>query len=218
MSLRGNSAFDSEALMAYEAGYRWQARKNLSMDVAVFYNNYDNIYTTSPNTNLNNFDQFFVNGKQGDGHGVEAAVNWKTNSWLSLFFTYTWQEMELHWKDLLVIHTGSLGQDFATATTPRHQAAIRSAVDFAEHWQFNSWLRYVDAIKGRNVADPAPLVPIDAYFLLDANLIWKPRKGLEVMLAGQNLLNSSQLQYTSELITPPTKIDRGVYGKVTWNF
>ena len=34
----------------------------------------------------------------------------------------------------------------------------------------------------------------------------------------QNLLYTSQLKYTSELITPPTKIDRGVYGKVTWSF
>ncbi len=34
----------------------------------------------------------------------------------------------------------------------------------------------------------------------------------------QSLLNTSQLQYTSELTTPPTKIDRGVYGKITWNF
>jgi hypothetical protein len=65
--------------------------------------------------------------------------------------------------------------------------------------------------------DLATLIPVDSYFLLDANLIWKPRKGLEIMLAGQNLFNSSQLQYVSELITPPIKIERAVYGKVTWN-
>ena len=65
--------------------------------------------------------------------------------------------------------------------------------------------------------DLATLIPVDSYFLLDANLLWKPRKGLEIMLAGQNLLNSSQLQYVSELITPPIKMERAVYGKVTWN-
>jgi iron complex outermembrane receptor protein len=38
------------------------------------------------------------------------------------------------------------------------------------------------------------------------------------MFAGQNLLNTSQLQYIAELITPATEIERGFYGKVTWNF
>ena len=59
---------------------------------------------------------------------------------------------------------------------------------------------------------------MDAYFNLDANLIWKPRKDLEVMFAGQNLFNSSQLEYIAEFITPPTEIERSVYIKVTWNF
>jgi hypothetical protein len=38
------------------------------------------------------------------------------------------------------------------------------------------------------------------------------------MLAGQNLLNSSQFQYFAELMTPPTEIERVIYGKVTWSF
>jgi hypothetical protein len=38
------------------------------------------------------------------------------------------------------------------------------------------------------------------------------------MLAGRNLLNSSQLEYASELITPATEIDRSFYVKLTWNF
>jgi hypothetical protein len=38
------------------------------------------------------------------------------------------------------------------------------------------------------------------------------------MLSGQNLLNSSQLYYYSEHLTPPTEIERSVYMKVTLNF
>ena len=43
---------------------------------------------------------------------------------------------------------------------------------------------------------------IDSYVVLDANLIWTPNKHLELMLAGQNLLSSSQLQYRSEYSDP----------------
>ena len=59
---------------------------------------------------------------------------------------------------------------------------------------------------------------IDGYVLLDANVIWTPNKHLELMLAGQNLLNSSQQQYRSEYSTPGTEIERGGYGKLTWKF
>jgi hypothetical protein len=47
--------------------------------------------------------------------------------------------------------------------------------------------------------------------------VWKPRKNLEIMPDGRNLLNSSQLEYIAELITPATEIERSVYCKVTWN-
>ncbi len=217
-SLRGNAEFGSESLVAYEAGYRWQARKNLSLDVAVYYNDYDDLYTTVPSSNPYSFDQDFANAREGHGDGVEVAVNWKTNPWLSLIFTYSWQELELKNADVSVVTGTLLGEDPVSSAIPKNQASVRSAIDFAEHWQFNCWLRYVDAIKGRNVVDPTALIPIDAYFLLDANLIWKPKKDLEVMFAGQNLLNSNQLEYVSELITPPTEIERGFFGKVTWRF
>ena len=216
IKLLGDSAFGSESLIAYEAGYRWQARKNLSLDVAVYHNDYNDIYAI--NTNSTSLDQSFVNAREGQGDGVETAVNWKTNSWLSLIFTYTWQELELRTKDPSLLASWGRNDDFTSTSSPQHQASVRSAIDFTEHWQFNWWLRYVDAIKCRNTIDPNTLIPVDAHFLLDANLIWKPQKGLEIMLAGQNLLNSNQLEYVSEIITPPTKIERGVYGKVTWTF
>ena len=38
------------------------------------------------------------------------------------------------------------------------------------------------------------------------------------MLAGQNLLEPSRLQYALEVATPPTEIERSVYAKITWRF
>jgi len=217
--LLGNADFGSESLIAYEAGYRWQARKNLSVDVAVYYNDYDDLFTTFSSSDPANLDQLLVNAREGHGEGVEIALNWKTNPWLSLIFTYTWQELELNVADGLV-PTGInlLGEDPTAAASPKQQASVRSAIDFAENWQFNCWLRYVDAIKGRNLLNPTVLIPIDSYFLLDTNLIWKPKKDLEVMFAGQNLLNSRQVEYISELVTLPTEIERGFFAKVTWMF
>src|SRR5438874_1148306 len=44
----GSHQFNSEDLLAYELGYRVQATKNLSLDIATFYNNYSNLRTAEP--------------------------------------------------------------------------------------------------------------------------------------------------------------------------
>jgi iron complex outermembrane receptor protein len=76
-----------------------------------------------------------------------------------------------------------------------------------------------DSFTGRSSSDLLQAErPIDATINLSVNLIWKPSPNLECMLSGQNLLNSSQLYYYSEHLTPPTEIERSVYMKVTLNF
>ena len=60
--------------------------------------------------------------------------------------------------------------------------------------------------------------PIDDYVLFDANLSWSPTDKLEFMLVGQNLLNSSQLEYSAMLYSPATEIERSVYAKLTYRF
>lgn len=215
-NIRGNPNFISESLIAYEAGYRWQVKRNLSFDVATFYNVYDDLYALGTTTNPSNLDLEFKNNQEGKGHGVELATTWQAGSALSFNFTYTWQELDLNYKD-----TGIVDPLFGTRparNAPEHQAAIRTSYDFDEKWQSNLWLRYTSAFDGRNNEDRTSDITIPAQWNLDANVIWKPSKNLEIMLAGQNLLDNSQLQYVAELIAPPTEIERVFYLKVTWNF
>ena len=215
-SLRGTSAFDSESLIAYEAGYRWQARRNVFFDIAAYYNDYDDIYSAVRSTSALDPDLHFKNSQEGTGHGVEFAANWQASSWLLLNFTYTWQELDLNFKDPSEV--GGLEGSSSTINSPKHLAAVRTSIDFSENWQSNLWLRYVDSFTGRNSTDPTSEIPVSSQFYFDANLVYKPAKNIEIMLAGQNLLNSSQLQYVAELLVPPTEIERVVYAKVTWSF
>jgi len=216
LNLRGTSDFDSESLTAYEAGYRWQMRKNISFDIAAYYNDYDDIYSAVRGTDPRDPDLHFSNAQEGTGHGVEFVANWQASSQLSLSFTYNWQDLDLKFKDPSIV--GALDSGNITINSPRHQAAIRTSFDFNENWQSNLWLRYADSFNGRNSVDPTSMIPVSSQFNFDANLVYKPLKNVEIMLAGQNLLNSSQLQYVAELITPPTEIERVFYAKVTWSF
>jgi iron complex outermembrane recepter protein len=132
-------------------------------------------------------------------------------------FSYSYLQTILNWEDPSLAVEPL--KNFIGALSPRHQVAVRSGIDIAENWQFNGWLRYVDSIEGRSSLDTLREPKfVDDYFNLDVNLTWKPRKDLEIMLAGQNLLNSSHLEYISELITPPTEIQRSFYAKITWRF
>ncbi len=214
--LLGSERFESEVVNAYEAGYRWRARENLSFDLAVFHNIYDQLYSISPQPGPDGVNFQFGNGMEGDSSGVEVAVDWQAASWLSLALSYSWLTQDLEVDDPAAIAGMA---DLLEGTSPAHQASLRSGISLAEHWQLNLWLRYVDAITcldSTNLVGGA--IPIDSYFLFDANLIWTPTKNLEVMLAGQNLLEPSRLQYALEVATPPTEIERGVYAKLTWRF
>lgn len=215
-NLRGNPDYISESLIAYEAGYRWQVKRNFSFDVAAFYNVYDDLYALGTTTNPFDLDLEFENSQEGKGHGVELAAAWQASSALSFNFTYTWQEIDIKSKDPGTVDT--LAGTRPALNSPEHQAAIRTSYDVNEQWQGNLWLRYTSTFDGRNNEDRSKDITIPNQFNLDVNVIWKASKNLEVMLAGQNLLENSQLQYAAELLTPPTEIERVFYMKATWNF
>ena len=214
----GNREFDSEIVNAYEVGYRWQASKNLSFDLALFYNDYDEIYTVSPDytnfpTEVNNI---FVNAQSGNGQGFELAVDWQARSWLSFALSYAYLETDLTTEAWVGTQAGS---DWVSNSAPKNQVSLRSSIALAEDWRLNLWLRYVDQVSCRNTVDLlGNPIEIDDYYVFSANLIWAPSKNMEFMLAGQNLTDSGQLRYLSEYQTPATEIERMVYGKFTWRF
>ncbi len=190
------------------------ATEALSPDLAVFYDDCDEIYTAVPTPSPAGFDYRFVNALSSYGQGIEVAADWKATSWLS--FALSYPSLDLDWKDERDL-LDNVGGPLLNEASPKHQLLLRSTIALAEHWQLYLWLGSIGSIKGLNRADlRSELVTLDTYFLVDANLIWTPRKDIEEMLAGQNLTSDGQLEYLSEHSTPPTEIDRGVYGKVTW--
>lgn len=83
VNLVGNEDFYVEELIAYEAGYRLQPGFNLSLDLAAFYNDYDDTYGVTQ-VSPTSTDLTFMNGSKGDSHGFEAVVDWKPADWVSI--------------------------------------------------------------------------------------------------------------------------------------
>jgi iron complex outermembrane receptor protein len=213
--LLGSREFDSEELIAYEAGYRWHASSRLSVDIATYYNRYDGLVslefgdpylgsdgrTVLPIENTNLTD--------GTAHGIEALVTYapRENWRLSAIYSFTKLSLDPRGMD---VNRG----EFYEGATPRHQAGLRSLLDLPRGVQFDLHFYYVDELERLPDIDTGE--GIDAYTKLDVRLGWQATEQLELSIVGQNLLDNRHIEFG----TPEARgeIERNVYAKVTWGF
>jgi iron complex outermembrane receptor protein len=205
----GNSGFISETVDAFELGYRVEPATNLSLDVATFYNIYDNLLGVemgAPQVEGSHLmiPYNFANNESGSSYGAEATVEWKPLESWRLTANYTWLQMELH-------PSGTLGRG-----SPEQQFSLRSYVDLPWDLEFNAFASYTDSIESLNKTGTT--TPIPSHIRFDAGLIWHASDNLEIGLWGQNLLDSQHPEFSSQNTTAITEIPRSVVGKVTWRF
>ena len=216
VTISGNDQFDSEEIIAYEAGYRWYPRDDLYLDVALFYNEYEDLFDTIGGTTPQTFNQVqYVNNVDGNTYGFELITNWKPMKSLELVFSYSLLQLDFDADSAFSL----LGQAVVyEGSAPQHQASLRGSLDFLENWQTNVWFRYVSELDASSQTEIATGLEVDDYFECDLNIIWQPIENLELMLVGQNLLNSGNLEFVSEFFTPPTEVGRSVYFKAMYKF
>jgi iron complex outermembrane receptor protein len=211
----GNPNQQNEVLNAFEAGYRTDITKSISLDGTVFYNDYASVASEEPSAPFLEttpaplhlvFPDTFGNLLHGETHGLELSLNWKAASHWTLSPGYSFLTMHLH------SQPGS--QDTTAAATqgglPNHQAQLRSHVDLNRHWQWNASAYFVGRLA-------APGVP--SYTRLDTNVLWQPTERFSVSLVGQNLLRDHHLEYIGPDQTEQSSlIKRSAYVKFTWSF
>ena len=227
--------YDKEWLTAYEIGYRIMPWDTFSIDIATFYNIYDDLRTATTDeetikTNINNYLTDFMTRQmmgQGpptepmnlpvtltnkmDGHtyGAEITLEWKPTPGWRLEGTYSVLKMHLE------IDGDENDQAAAIheGDSPQNQVSIRSMLDLGNHVEFDLWGRYVDSLY---VSEENH---IPSYTTLDARLAWSPTPAVELSLVGQNLLEAKHQEYTSQTIQiAPTYVQRSVYMKMIFRF
>jgi iron complex outermembrane receptor protein len=207
--LEGGEDFRSETLIAYELGYRAQLDQRLSASVATFYNDYDDIRSTSytPGTVL---PFFFANRLAGHTYGAELSASYRLLPGWSVKLGYDLLREHLH------VKPGSYDLNDALNETadPEHQFSLRSQANLTAQLDFDAVLRWVDTL---HINDGAVLGTVPAYFELDSRIAWHAPRGLEFSLVGQNLLHARHPEYG---FPSPAReeIVRSVYGKVAWHF
>ena len=207
--LKGGPNFTSEALLAYELGYRVQLNSAFTASVSSFYNQYNDVRSTSftPGTIL---PLYFANSLEGDTYGLEFSGSYQVTDGWSLHAGYTLLRENLR------VKPGQFDLDNALNETadPRGQFSLRSALNLPLRTEFTAALRWVDTLHTNNGPTPGT---VPSYFEFDTRIAWHVNSRLELSLSGENLLHNRHPEYG---FPDPARveIERSAYGKLAWRW
>ena len=216
-----NPNFKSETLKGYEAGYRRLVNKNFYLDIAAFFNQYNNLFSeeiTGPpfienqppplDDNISAPTHIllpaqFGNSLTGTTSGVEIAPEWRPTSFWRLRGSYSFLEMHIKKApNSLDIGTGPGIQ----GASPQHQVFLQSGFDLSKAVTLDLLYRYVSRLPAQNV---------EAYSTGDATFGWRMNEHFHLFVVGQNLLQP----HHAEFLGDPrglVGIKRSVYAKIAW--
>jgi iron complex outermembrane receptor protein len=190
--------FESEKVVAYEAGWRAQLALRATASVSVFYNDYTDLRTTTPTAT-----QTFGNALEGHTYGVEAwgsvspLPGWRIDPGVTLLH----KESRVKPGEVDISGTQTvLGHD------PAHQWFLRTFVDLPHDVQLYAGLRRIAALSD---------VGVPAYTEAELRVAWRATPALELSLAGYNVLHE---RHAEASIPPVQEIPRSVRAMVRWTF
>ena len=209
VSIVGNKDLESEDVWSYELGYRSRPNKWLSLDLATFYNSYDNLTSLAFSGMMIGQDYGEImftwgNDRKGYSYGFEAAADMIPSDWCKLRLAYTRLKVSLSGAGLSSVLFSLSGN------APHHQLSFLSMVKLSPNVELAWWIRYVDRIDDLDISD---------YTTLDARLAWTPVEGVELSIVGRNLLEENHKEYNDNFLGSAfCEVKRSIYGKLTWRF
>ena len=148
VQINGNQDFRSEALRAYEGGYRRQLSSRATLDVAAFVNDYShlqNMLQQSPRMNGGTLVLPFTyaNAMHGRSTGVETAASWNpTRSW-RLALSHAWLAGRFSYDPSQL---GTPRGDDNRLQAPRNTLDARSWLDLGRRWALDARLYYTSSM------------------------------------------------------------------------
>jgi iron complex outermembrane receptor protein len=198
VTVLGNRAMLSEKVVALETGYRWQPTHRVNLDVAGFYNLYDDLTTVDIGAGrlvggLPNLPAQFHNFAAGHSYGIEAAAAWQAADWLSFHLAYTYQLTHLTRSVFGRTDTTSIAYQ---NSIPRQKVYTRASFSLSPTVALDVQARYIGRL-GLSAANSLTLTlpNVNSYLALDAHLGWHVTDRLLLELIGQNLNRSRHIEF-----------------------
>ncbi len=206
----GSPNLQSEDVKAYELGYRFLPKPTLSLDLATYYNSYQDLIVFAPAaiqppleivTVATNASAAGLGTAQT--HGAEFAANWKPlRRWM-----------------LSPTVTETRGSANAIAAIPKHLFGVQSRIDATRTVYLNAALYHYNALAPSPGAiaglPPAPGVP--TFNRIDLGLSWRPKSQWTLGVWGRNLQSDQHLEFVKDFFGgAPAEIPRSVSFKLMW--
>ncbi|HET9888245.1 MAG TPA: TonB-dependent receptor [bacterium] len=205
-----NPDFESERVIAYEAGTRAQLHSRFWIDVAGFYNDYDQLYTIESKLPFTEAGARTIlpydieNRAKGEGYGGELAAAFQAFDDWRLSTTYSVLVLNL---DRESGSTDTSQEAFETAS-PQHMATLHSSLRFVQHVHLDALLRYAGELESQRTSE---------YTELDCRLAWEPVSGLEFFAVGMNLLHDHHLEFNGNDVAR-VEMQRSFHGGVAYRW
>jgi iron complex outermembrane receptor protein len=200
--ITGSDDFDSENVVAHEAGYRTRPTAWLSVDVAAFANRYTDLRSQElpqvPGDPI-----VLSNTLTARTSGVEISATAQAGARLQLRGSYSFLRERFGRAPGSRDITGGTSE----ANDPSHIGAVRSALDLPSNLELDATIWFASAL-------PAPAVP--GYAEMNLRLGWRPRPAFDLSVIGQHLLHDRHQEFAAG--TPREYVSRGVHVLATWTF
>lgn len=173
-SFWGNKELKSESLIAYELGTRWSPVSWLASDLALYFNDYDDLQYLDP------VDAIYTNDSEGEAYGAELALDLQPLRQWKLRSTYTYHHGTFVNKDD--------GEQLPTGDySPKHVFSLRSYYDLATDWELDMGVYGVEGM-GADYQEAE-------YIRLDARVGWMFTEGVEVYVGVQGASEPERSEY-----------------------
>lgn len=178
--LQGSNTLAAETVLAWETGYRSAPSDYFSWDLALFFNQYEDLIGV--NVGAPQFTPggliiplVFANNSRAQSYGFELAATVDMTEYWQIRGAYSFLRL-----DVLSPSPDLEGVD------PINQLYIQSSHDLPNGLELDLIGRYVDTL---------PAIGIPAYFVGDVRLAWHYNPCTEFFLVGRNLFDNGHLEF-----------------------
>jgi len=215
MITQSNLDYQSETVLAYELGYRFNVTNRFLLDMSLFYNEYNHL-------RILEFAEFIppamvviknMNKMYGEAYGLEIAASWQVHDNWKLITTYSYLDLQLHLEPgtRLVPPMDSFFSEQEEGDNPHHQASIRSLLTLPYNLELDTALFYVDNVPNQLASN---------YIRFDVRLGWHS-KDLEVSLGARNLFDNQHREFgdgVSGNYVLADEVQRSIYMQLKYRF
>jgi iron complex outermembrane receptor protein len=196
----GDQNLKAEDLHAYELGWRWRPLQTVSVDLALYRNEYDRLVVSEPLAPIFELEPTarlllpseFVNLGESASEGAELSVEWVATRWMRMQAQGTWQT-----------RSGDIGAN--ALADPKRMFNLQASLDLPSNAELD--------LDWHSVAD---LPGIDGYQVLNTRLAWWATTGIELSISVDNVFDDEHVEFFDDIaLRPGATLGRSYFARFT---